>query len=1361
MPETSDPIIDTPSAKRRKLDAGDVHNQPKRWNSDDDSGDDLNDNDFATAATIPTQPLAGQKRPHLQSSYITQPTQTLPATQPTQPLHTAPDVQVGRSSPISSDATAAPTVSSPPLKRPGARAWSRPNGILASAMAPPGTTFRPPLGIPPPPASASVDVDSDEDPPVHHSSDDESTQALRSNLKPTSFTKGGRNLDSTSSPHRIQESPRATTTSGVAPVPTFFTNMMSSLAYKPNQPPLNRAGSATDMASAYGSTSRAPRPSSSAASRPPPRPTESSLPPGAVIYKSLAEIHDAQLLVKIKQIQAVLPNFSVEEISRALARKRNNVSDTMADLAEQEDAALGGADELTLSPVQPAVRKGVAQSVVPGSSSQPPLRPFHKQLVKGPSESIAKRYGRKEVPAPAAPQNIVEVSDDDEEGDVKPKGRRLVQGRRPGSKESSPPPSSPAAAAPTVSRLQKTKKNKAAIVIDSDDEPAAESSDAPDSDDEQGEAEEEGSMESDHDAKLLEFLNTASVRDLAELSAQPEETLLTVVAQRPFASLDQVRTITLTGTTKTGKASRARPIGDKLVDDCSEMLIGYDAIDELVRRCEELAAPVQAALQSWGVMRGGAGANGAGAAAAVDGELQLMSLEEAHDSGIGTPSSTSPAADRPSDASAGKKKRSFVGQPPNMNPEFTLKDYQLVGLNWLNLLFKQETSCILADDMGLGKTCQVIAFLAYLQTQKVDGVHLIIVPGSTLENWLREFERFAPALSVRPYYGSQAEREEVRYSLEEDFDTLDVIVTTYDMAVGAEDNKFLRRLGPFSVCVYDEAHALRNPKSQRYQQLVRIGADFKVLLTGTPLQNNLQELIAILAFIMPDLFQEKRAELEYIFKHKASTKDTDSAALFSRERIGRARTMMTPFILRRKKHQVLDLPAKHCRVEYCDMTPTQAAHYADVLDEAQEVYAQKLTGGAPAAGRGTAAASKAASSNVMMKLRKAAIHPLLSLRIFDARRIDRLVAALQKTDEFGSNPPDKIRAYLTGDAPISLKGGDFGLHRFCAARPALQKFALRHEEWMDAGKVARFADLVSGYAARGDRVLVFSQFTTAMDILEQVLETLALRFVRLDGSTKMDHRQELIDAFSADPDIAVFLLSTRAGGAGLNLAAANRVIIFDSGFNPQDDVQAENRAHRVGQTRDVEVVRLVTRGTIEEQIHALGEAKLALDDRVAGAAAAGNSAAGEDKAREKAGEMMVEKMLLEKLQEEGRKEKVVEKEKPKPKLKLKAGRHRPDEEDEKDDEESDDSLSELDDAEVEELEPVEESTKSKRKTSQKKSSQNKSETKSKGKGKSSESKSSTAAPKKKKSAPGMDLRDAFKAGLEKQGVRVQSKQAVL
>jgi len=213
---------------------------------------------------------------------------------------------------------------------------------------------------------------------------------------------------------------------------------------------------------------------------------------------------------------------------------------------------------------------------------------------------------------------------------------------------------------------------------------------------------------------------------------------------------------------------------------------------------------------------------------------------------------------------------------------------------------------------------------------------------------------------------------------------------------------------------------------------------------------------------------------------------------------------------------------------------------------------------------------------------------------------------------------------------------DFELHRLCVGHPDyMSSFILDEEKWMDSGKVAKLCELLTAFKANGDRVLVFSQFTMVMNILESVMETLGMQFFRLDGDTNINERQPLLDQFYAEEDITVFMLSTKAGGQGINLACANKVIIFDSSFNPQEDIQAENRAHRVGQTREVEVIRLVTRGTIEENIHQLGETKLALDDRVAGEGAEdADSKDIQNKKMEAVGEKMVVEMMLAQIKDE-------------------------------------------------------------------------------------------------------------------------------
>jgi len=398
---------------------------------------------------------------------------------------------------------------------------------------------------------------------------------------------------------------------------------------------------------------------------------------------------------------------------------------------------------------------------------------------------------------------------------------------------------------------------------------------------------------------------------------------------------------------------------------------------------------------------------------------------------------------------------------------------------------------------------------------------------------------------------------------------------------------------------------LRNPKSQRYERLIKIPANFRLLLTGTPLQNNLLELAALLGFILPEIFRDRQEELDFIFKHKASTRDSDHAALLSSQRIARAKSMLTPFVLRRKKDQVLKhMPTKTCRVEYCDLHPSQTVIYDDLRDKARERARLRLEG---------AKIPSDGENNPLMQLRKAAIHPMLFRRHFTDEKVQKMLALLKK------NEPTEFREENHKHLIKEMLGlSDWYLHIWCQLHPCISRFDVPDLTWMNSGKVTVLVRLLETYKANGDRVLIFSQFTLVLDILEAILETSRIQFTRIDGMTKVNERQTIIDDFRDDKTTTAFLLSTGAGGTGLNLMFANKVIIFDSSFNPQDDIQAENRAHRVGQTRDVEVVRLVTKGTIEEQIYALGQTKLVLDNKVAG-----------HDGIEAKGEELVAKLLLE------------------------------------------------------------------------------------------------------------------------------------
>ncbi|KAH0293407.1 hypothetical protein KCU62_g1282, partial [Aureobasidium sp. EXF-3399] len=932
-----------------------------------------------------------------------------------------------------------------------------------------------------------------------------------------------------------------------------FKNLTSSFAY-------NAGG----METAYGGASR---------NKPQQRqPVPSRAQP--VEDMSINDIFEVQDQKKVERMMTVAPGRPISVLYKALKTCHGSFDDAI-DMVFRNEGEKGDMDvvDLTSSDIESNVAK---------PSAQP--RAAAKQQVKAPTRTIADKYSTKPkpttVPSPEA---------------AKPR-RRLMQGRKnPVSPIGSPSPTKPVEAV----------VKKRPVIIDSDD-----------SDAESGrESSEEDT--SDFDGRLLKFFNTCSAQDLADISNEKLEIAEFILSKKPFRSLNAIRNISDAPPLKSGKKSAKKAIGDKVMDVCREMYKGYEAVDELVENCDNLGKPIADTMKQWGIDF---------AAATKDGELALTSLEDTqHDSGMGTPASSTGILDdddddivKPKTSRPNKlKKNIFLKQPSNMSTDLVMKDYQLFGLNWLNLLWSKKLSCILADDMGLGKTCQVIAFLAHLKQTGVPGVHLVVVPGSTLENWIRELNRFCPALEVAPYYGSQAERENQRYDYGSRLDEIDVIVTTYETAVGKYDTDFLRKTVRPVVCVFDEGHALKNSQSKRHQQLMRIPAEFRLLLTGTPLQNNLQELASLLSFILPSLFNSRREDLDNIFKFKATTKDADHAALLSAQRIARARSMMTPFILRRKKQQVLKhMPAKHRRVEYCDMLPEQREVYNEMVKQAVDARTQPKKGGTKAA----------KTAQEMTALRFAALHPLLLRRKYGDKELEKLAKALKRSEEYGDNKPELIWRLLTEQT----KGGDFGMHKFCLDYDFLNRYALHNNEWMNSGKVNKLRELLEGYIKNGDRTLIFSQFTTMMDILESVLETLSIKFMRLDGSTAMSTRQDIIDQFTTDTSIPVFMLSTKAGGAGINLACANKVIILDSGFNPQDDIQAENRAHRVGQTCDVEVVRLVTRGTIEEQIHALGESKLALDDRVAGAA---EDAAAEKKLEADAA-LAVEDMFFKHLEED-------------------------------------------------------------------------------------------------------------------------------
>ncbi|KAG6861084.1 hypothetical protein C0995_004021 [Termitomyces sp. Mi166 len=738
--------------------------------------------------------------------------------------------------------------------------------------------------------------------------------------------------------------------------------------------------------------------------------------------------------------------------------------------------------------------------------------------------------------------------------------------------------------APRRKRIQK-------MVVDSDsDGDFVESND----DERQGS---QGWAGPNNDMRALEYFNTSSADGLQELSGCTLRQAQAIIELRPFGSIDDLNTKLGQGKKKAGPAG----ISSRMFEECQHIFREYSVVDDILQDCENIGAQLRAIIASWsaspaiGKGKAREGNDMSTLADQSDGALSLVNF---------VPLQSHTHGDY------------LTAQPSLISDSVQLKEYQLLGVNWLNLLYQRKLSCILADEMGLGKTIQVISFFAHLKERGNKGPHLVVVPSSTLENWCREFARFAPSIAVQTYYAGKEERAELRQTLYDtqrckigSNDGWEVLITTYNLAQGDErDRKFFRRID-WDSCVYDEGHVLKNFQSQRYQTLLKFGSRWRLLLTGTPLQNNLQELVSLMNFILPNHFAGSIDSLRTIFKTKGDSKVT----LLAQERVSRAKKMMTPFVLRRRKDQVLkDLPNKTERIEWCVMTDLQQSIYQDalqrsrktVLDERSsedesEIPLSKGLKPSKKKGRSNGRTKDKKyienSSNVLMDLRKAASHPMLFRTLFTDTTLSGIAKQLLKEPDFKKR--GALFDLVKEDMSVMT---DAELQVFCATYKSTRKYLHDEKCYLDAGKVQVLLKLLDEYSKEGRKVLVFSQFTQILDILQAIFKHNSINYSVLTGSTPVDVRQTLVDEFTEDESIPVFLLSTKAGGMGINLTAASVVIMFDQDFNPHNDRQAQDRAYRIGQKRDVDVVKLISKGTIEEDMLKLGETKLALDEAVAG-----------------------------------------------------------------------------------------------------------------------------------------------------------------
>ncbi|KAK6796266.1 hypothetical protein RDI58_003967 [Solanum bulbocastanum] len=518
-----------------------------------------------------------------------------------------------------------------------------------------------------------------------------------------------------------------------------------------------------------------------------------------------------------------------------------------------------------------------------------------------------------------------------------------------------------------------------------------------------------------------------------------------------------------------------------------------------------------------------------------------------------------------------------------------LKPYQLVGVNFLLLLYRKKIGgAILADEMGLGKTIQAITYLTLLKHLEDDpGPHLIVCPASVLENWERELKKWCPAFTVIQYHGS------ARSAYSKDLSSLartgqpppfNVILVCYSLferhsAQQKDDRKILKRWR-WSCVLMDEAHALKDKGSYRWKNLMSVArnANQRLMLTGTPLQNDLHELWSILEFMMPDLFETGDVDLKKLLNAE------------DKELIARIKSILGPFILRRLKSDVMkQLVPKIQMVRYVGMEKQQEDAYKEAIESYRAASLARVSKQPVSLNNAASVFSRRQISNYFLEFRKIANHPLLVRRIYTDDDVVRIARVMHPKGVFGfectvDRVIEELRSY-----------NDFSIHKLLLYYGDNNKGVLSDERVMISAKCQELAKLLPSLKLSGHRVLIFSQWTSMLDILEWTLDVIGVTYRRLDGSTQVTERQTIVDTFNKDTSIFACLLSTRAGGQGLNLTGADTVIIHDMDFNPQIDRQAEDRCHRIGQNKPVTVYRLVTRNTVDENVYEIAKRKLTLD----------------------------------------------------------------------------------------------------------------------------------------------------------------------
>ncbi|XP_076455656.1 lymphoid-specific helicase-like isoform X2 [Babylonia areolata] len=563
--------------------------------------------------------------------------------------------------------------------------------------------------------------------------------------------------------------------------------------------------------------------------------------------------------------------------------------------------------------------------------------------------------------------------------------------------------------------------------------------------------------------------------------------------------------------------------------------------------------------------------------------------------------------------------RTFEGEViPHKQPSLmtggVLRPYQLDGYIWLRTLYENGVNGILADEMGLGKTVQCVAMLSHMVYMGVPGPFMVCAPLSTLPNWYNEFKRFSPTVPVMFYHGSKEERKELREKIDqphlvrEGVYVRPIVITSYEVAM--MDQKQLQKV-EWRYLVVDEGHRIKNTHCRLINALRVYRTTNRLLLTGTPLQNNLAELWSLLNFLLPEIFDDLGSfeawfDIEHIGEEMAADKQ-------KKDVLSMLHQILTPFMLRRLKTDVdLRIPPKKEVIVYAPLCPLQKDFYAALIDRTIFAKIQEKNG----------TLEKMEVDRNGRPLRKVTKHKINYSLMISCDKDDRecrtsrqkaqeeeeieswvqaMVKMQQKREE--KPAPEQRVSQLT----IKLRNVMMQLRKCCSHPFLLEhpldkktgELSLDERVISQSGKMLILDRMLKELHRRGHKVLIFSQMTKMLDLLEDFCVLRHYGYCRLDGAMNIhDRRDSMAEYQRADSDKFVFLLSTRAGGLGINLTAADTVIIYDSDWNPQCDLQAQDRCHRIGQTRPVMVYRLVTANTIDQRIVERAAAKRKLEKLV-------------------------------------------------------------------------------------------------------------------------------------------------------------------